>query len=788
MDNFENAVRTLELDRVLEQVACCCVLDAGSEKIKNLRPLTDIRKIEILLKQTTEAKRLLGTKGLPSLSAPVCIPSALDRASKGAVLTVNELLSMASLLASADNVRKYGEANECDEVLRVLFARMLPNRALVKAIRATIVGEDQIADDASQELYSIRRKIRSSEARIRETLQKYTAGAFSQYLQENIITIRNGRYVVPVKVEHKNDVKGMVHDSSSSGATVFIEPAAIVELNNDIKLLQSEEKNEIERILRRLSAECDGFSEAIKLNYQNIVELSVIFARAEYSFRTDASQPTVTQDGVIDLVRARHPLIDKSKVVPINISLGEKYDTLVITGPNTGGKTVSLKTVGLLTLMAQCGLHIPCNESSRISVFSSVLADIGDEQSIEQSLSTFSSHMVRIIDIIKTAGEKSLVLFDELGAGTDPVEGAALAIAILENVRHKGAKCLATTHYAELKTYALDTERVENASCAFDIETLKPTYRLIIGTPGRSNAFLISERLGLPGDVIQEAQKLIDSSSRNFERVVEKLEADRIEMEKNKEAAVRASVETERLQREALKEREKLIAEAQKELDRARTEATRLISSAKMVSDNTFTELGKLKRLKENELAKQDLQTKRAELREKMRGVEREIDENLTPEAPDDYELPRPLKIGDTVLIARTGKQATVEDVSGDQVKLVSGSIRMRMKQKELRLITDISKVKNRRKGSTASSPRPIVKSEIDLRGEIGEDAWFITDRYLDSAKLAGLNTVTLIHGKGTGALRAALWKYLKGDKRVKDMRLGTYGEGDYGVTVVQLK
>ena len=789
MTNLQKTVRTLEFDRILALVGDCCELESGKERLLSLMPSSDPAWVKRQLQYTTDAKNLLANGKKPALYTHVGVPDMLSRLEKGAVLTPGELLRLARLLASARSVASAGQGGGVS--LGVLFARLLPNPSLEEQIHACIASEEQIADDASPQLASIRRQIVSCHQQIRETLQKYITGSMGSFLQENIITTRNGRFVIPVKVEYKNAVKGMIHDTSASGSTVFIEPASVVELNNKIRLLENEQAREEERILNALSRQCEAFGDALALNHENITTLSVIFAKAEYSWRTRSVCPGLEDGHRFRFIKARHPLVDPAKVVPIDISLGFEFDSLVITGPNTGGKTVSIKTAGLLSMMLQAGLHIPVEEGSVGCVFGEILADIGDEQSIEQSLSTFSSHMVTIVDMIERASSGTLCLFDELGAGTDPVEGAALAVSILEHVRQKGAKILATTHYAELKTYALQTQRVENASCEFDVNTLRPTYRLIIGTPGRSNAFLIAQRLGLSAGIIQDASGQIDSDRLQFEAVVAKLEADRLEMETQLEQARRQQEQTQRLQQEALAERDKLLAFAEKEVERAKKEAARLVMSAKQVSDTVFGQLQELQRKSQRELMEQDLQTKRQELREQLRGVDRSVDSlQVREETDEDYVLPRPLQPGDRVLLANTQKEGVVESVTGKDALVLVGSIRTKIKISRLRLITQLQKGKSTGKGlrRTSSSARNVIQASVDLRGELVDDALLILDKYIDDAVLANLNQITVIHGKGTGALRKAVTQFLKKDKRIHTSRPGVFGEGDSGVTVAQLK
>ncbi len=787
---FLHASVTLEYNKILEMWADFSHIDGAKEKILNTLPETDPSTISRLLKETREAKRLASLKGYPSFRSVKNISDSCERSEKGAMLTIPELINISNLLSSVKSVKEYGSALEDDSVLRERFTLLESERALETRLRDTFISEDTLADNASDKLYEIRRKIRAAGSKVRDALQKYvTSPSYTKYLQENIVTMRNSRYVLAVKAECKNNIKGLVHDTSASGSTVFIEPSGVVELNNEIRVLESDERRETERILYELSALVASKKEVLLLDYDILVSLSVIFARAELSDKMDAVSPEITLDGEVRLIRARHPLIEREKVVPIDINVGSAFDTLVITGPNTGGKTVSLKTIGLFAMMAQTGLEIPADEKSKLRVFDNILADIGDEQSIEQSLSTFSSHMVNIVSMLGKVGKNSLVLFDELGAGTDPVEGAALAVSILEYTKAKGALTVATTHYAELKAYALDSDRVRNGACEFDVETLRPTYRLIIGTPGRSNAFLISEKLGLDKEIIKRAKESVATENKQFENIVEKLEEARVEAEKSRAEADRMKKELKEKLETATLEREKLLESAKNELDRARVEATRMIESARSSADYVLSELDKLKKEADKKNFREEYARSREELRLKLREGEKNSDSRIEIEE-EEAELPRELVIGDTVLITTVGKEGKVERIQGESITVKTEKFSMKVNKKQLRLITELKKLgkKDKTKKSTTYSPRPDVKAEIDLRGMTGDDAWFMVDKYLDDAKRGGLSAVTLIHGKGTGALRAALWRYLKSDKRVENYHVGAYGEGDFGVTVVNIK
>lgn len=785
---FSHAAATLEYNKILELWTARASLEGAREKILSTLPSVDPHVVKRLLSETEEARKLIDLKGAPSFCSVRSVTDSVERAGKGAMLTISELLNIGQLFSAVKGLRAWSASYD-GGILSERFSLLTPDRELDEAIRNTFISDDSISDHASDKLSDIRRKIRGASGRVRDALQKYiTSPSFTKYLQDNIITMRNSRYVLSVKAECKNNIRGLVHDTSASGSTVFIEPTAVVELNNEIRVLESEEQREIERILYALSSMVSAKSDVILLNYDILVSLSFIFSRAELAISMRAIMPRINGERRVNLIGARHPLIDPAKVVPINIGVGDGYDTLVITGPNTGGKTVCLKTIGLFAMMAQTGLLLPSEETSEICIFDNVLADIGDEQSIEQSLSTFSSHMVNTVRIINKITPHSLVLFDELGAGTDPVEGAALAMAILESAKEKGALTVATTHYAELKAYALDTPRVKNGACEFDVETLRPTYRLIIGTPGRSNAFLISEKLGLSPDIISRAKLSVDSGNKEFENVVEKLEEARLEAEKARADARRMKAELQEKIDTATAEREKLLESARGELERARAEATRMLQSARTSSDYVFQELDRLKKEKDKASFREEYEKSRDELRMRLKLGEKEADISIDIEE-EEAELPRDLVIGDVVLITTVDKEGVVERVQGDTITVKTDKLSMKVKKNSLRLMTDLKKLSKKKKEKSATwSPRSSVSSEIDLRGMTGDDAWFMVDKYIDEASRAGLISVRLIHGKGTGALRAALWRYLKSDKRVASYKVGAYGEGDFGVTVVELK
>ena len=790
----EKTLTTLEFDKIRLMLADSCATAGAAELAMLLSPCDHIELAKKRQKRTTDAKKLSDAKGMPSFGSVTDITDTCERALKGAVLTPKELLDTAAILRSSRQLLDYVRTNRTfPTVLDEVFERLIPNRPLEDRISRSIISEDMIADEASSALADIRRKIRVANLRVRESLSKYTGGSYSKYLQENIVTQRNGRYVIPVKAEYRNEVKGLIHDSSSSGATVFIEPMAVVEANNELALLESKEAHEIERILTELSTQVASIAPSLNLNYRNITELAFVFGCAELSRRMDACEPDMTEKRQCSLIRARHPLIDKKTVVPITLAIGRDYDTLIITGPNTGGKTVTLKTLGLFAIMAQSGLHLPCDEGSEICVFEKILVDLGDEQSIEQSLSTFSSHMVNIVSVVNERNSSSLVLFDELGAGTDPVEGAALAIAVIEDVRAAGAMCIATTHYTELKTYALDTEGVCNASCEFDVETLRPTYKLIIGTPGKSNAFAISEKLGLPKRIVERAGELVGTENKKFEHMLGELEALRFETEKQLSEAAKAREEYESYRRSAEAEIAKREAESEKILNNARQKAQSMVDSAKISSEFIMEQMEKLKKQKDSERLGEELAEARREIREHLRNNSESFDP-VVRKKPENYVLPRALRRGDEVYVVSLDKNGYLledPDRSG-KVMAQIGIIKTKVKVSDLQLIENETKVslggKERRLSDIKVSVSRDFRGEVDLRGMTGDEAWSVVDKYFDDAAISGFHSVRLIHGKGTGALKNALWAYLRRDKRVASFRIGQFGEGDGGVTVVELK
>lgn len=791
---MNNHYIALELDKVLARLKSFVSSTDGKELVGMLKPETNINLAQALLDQTNDAHMLMARFGAPSFGGAKNVNNSLSRADAGGVLSMRELLDVAEVLRTIRLLCEWRSKNSgIPTVLDGLFDNLTPNKYFEEKITSVIVNEDEISDNASPTLYDIRRKIRHCSSSVRDQLDKLIrSDHYRKFLQEAIVTQRNGRYVVPVKIEHRGEIKGLVHDTSSSGSTVFIEPASVVEANNEIKVLESKERDEIERILAELSAEAGSFYETVKVSLECTYELDVIFAKAKLAYDMKACLPKLNDNGKTLLYRARHPLIDPKKVVPVDIYLGDGFDTLIITGPNTGGKTVSIKTLGLLTLMAMCGLMVPASEQSEISVFENVFADIGDEQSIEQSLSTFSSHMTNIVSICGKVNGSSLVLIDELGAGTDPVEGAALAEAILEYLHQRGAKIAATTHYAELKAYALETKGVENASCEFDVASLRPTYRLLIGMPGRSNAFAISKRLGMADEIIDRAKSLVSSDNVAFEKTVASLEESRQQYEKKTQEAEelmqKAKAETER----ARQYKDGIEKLRQDELDKARTQATRIVDQAKRSAYMLTMELEKLKKESaSNGSDKAALARRAKQLMKKSSNEFAEITNPLIEAEDEDYVLPRPLKVGDNVVLADMGENAVVTATANKKglVEVVAGNIKMRTPEKNLRLASAVKKPKQTAaKTEHIFRPADGGKSECDLRGMNVEEAIAEIDRHIDMCMRNGLGTIHLIHGKGTGVLRKGVQEYLRKNKFIKSFRLGTYGEGESGVTIAEIK
>ncbi len=790
-DMFEKSIRTLELPQVLEMLAQRAVSDAAKERCRLIMPVTDREDVLRLLDETDAAKARLGLHGSPPFSGVKDVGAALYRADQGGMLNTRELLDIASLLTASRRVAEYDMERQGEPtVIDHLFSALHTNRHLEDKIRGAILDEDTIADTASAELADIRRKMRIAASKGRQILQKIISSpSYAKVLQEALITQRDGRFVVPVKAEHKSAMPGLVHDISSSGATLFIEPMGVVQANNELKELQAREEKEIDRILMSLSADCGDQRENILSDYDCLVHLDVIFARAQLSYAMNASRPEVRRKGGVTLRKARHPLLDQARAVPITVDLGETFDTLVITGPNTGGKTVSLKTLGLLCLMAQCGLHIPVDDGSAVRVFQRVLADVGDEQSIEQSLSTFSAHMSNIVEILAQADGDSLLLFDELGAGTDPVEGAALAIAIIQYARRQGALTAATTHYAELKTFAMTTAGVENASCEFDVQTLRPTYRLLIGIPGKSNAFAISRRLGLDDEIIRMAQEQMDSESVRFEDVLTQLEEKRQHLEKAETEADRLWRQREEDARKARTFREQMEKAKDNARSKGEAEARRIIRQAQEKAEEIFAQLEELQRQQQRQANYQQMNDARASLRHQLKEAEDQLREKDEPAEPE-YTPSRPIEEGDLVELPGVKMPATVVAVNGDGTLLLqAGKMKMTTKAAQVRLL------ENRPKkqavppaGGATVRVQSRAATELDIRGLETLEAESVVENYISAAVMSKLGTVTIIHGKGTGALRKAVHEMLKRNKAVKSFRLGRYGEGEAGVTVVELR
>ena len=778
--------RALELDKILEMVAKEATCPDAAELARAIQPVYTAAEARHLLEETDAAFVLMAKFGAPSFYGLQNVTNALRRAQAGGGLGLPELLAVGATLRAIRSLKQWHEKSaSVKNALTARFEILAPNKYLEEKIFTCIVSEEEVADAASPALAAIRRKIRAASVRAREQLDKLIRSTSHQkHLQEAIVTQRGGRYVVPVKAEYRGEIPGLVHDTSASGATVFIEPMSVVEANNEIRVLQSDEQDEIARILLELSGEAGEFADSIIDSYQYAVQLNLIFAKAQVAYRMKAVVPVIDESRRTVLHAARHPLIDKDQVVPTDISLGESFDALIITGPNTGGKTVSLKTIGLLTLMAMCGLMIPAGEGSRVAVYRHILADIGDEQSIEQSLSTFSAHMTNIIRILRVADSQSLVLLDELGAGTDPVEGAALATALIEELRRKGARLACTTHYAELKAYALETDGVENACCEFDVATLRPTYRLLIGVPGKSNAFAITRRLGLDGRIVDRAGELVSRENTAFEQVVGRLEESRRALEDQLEQAreeARKARESAKQSEEKLEEAER---QAQKEMDRARQEAALIVQKTRQQADALLNELDELRRQKNKALSAEQ----KARLRAGMRDLEKASDP-VRRRSNDGYVLPRELQVGDPVLIFDIDKEATVLEAPKDgQVLVQAGVIKTRVALSNLRLLTKTQQKKQLGRTVTRSVSTQEASTSLDLRGQNVEEGLMEVDTFLDRASRMHLPQVTIIHGKGTGVLRAGVQKHLRKCPQVKSFRLGTYGEGESGVTIVELK
>ena len=788
---YEKSLGKLELDQVLQLLSQCAGSLGGKEACLLVRPSSDLEEVELMLAQTTAASNLCTKKGNPVFGDVTDCAASLERADRGGCLQPVELLRIAGILRCARNIRGYISEDEEPTVLDVLFKALTPNKYLEDRIFGAILSEEEIADNASPALSDIRRHMRIQSAKIRDSLQKVISSpAYSKFLREPIITIRDGRYVVPVKSECKNDVPGLVHDVSATGSTYFVEPMSAVNANNALRELELKEKKEIERILSELSGEAAAHREDICLNYQMLVQLDVIFAKAKLGYRMQAWAPIMNDKGIVDLRKARHPLIDPKAVVPITVRLGSDFDSMIITGPNTGGKTVTLKTIGLLTLMAECGLHIPAGDGSQLSTFDAILADIGDEQSIAQSLSTFSSHMKTIVDVVAQCDDRTLVLFDELGAGTDPAEGAALATAIIEFCRKMGSRVVATTHYAELKLYAMRTQGVINASCEFDVETLRPTYKLLIGIPGKSNAFAISRKLGLMEEILKEADDLVDKQDKNFEDVLSQLEAQRQQMELARKEAERLKAETAQIKAQSEKYQEELRKEKEKAMEAARKEAQYIIDEARAAANLASEEMKALRKQLQDIANTTGINQRQAELRRNLN----EVEDKLRASQPQ-RQRPQPSRgilVGDTVELLKLATKASVIAINKDgSYQLQAGILKMNAKADEIYLLEGQNPYQEkhvRPKHSGREMKMTATPTEVDLRGMDAVEAICVLERYLDQAMRGGLSTVRIIHGKGTGTLRSAVQQELKRNKFVKSYRLGVYGEGEDGVTIAEFR
>lgn len=789
-------LKTLELDKILEMLAGLTSNDETRKMALALRPDCDVERTRFECLKTFQALSLSVQFGTPPFSNFKDITSTAARARSGAVISLRDLMDIAAMLRQIKGLADwYGHCENIETELSYLFSQLKPNDWLLEKLERSIISENEIADAASPELAAIRRKINRAGMQLRETLDKMIKSKTTQqYLQENSVTLRDGRFVLPVKSEYRGQVSGLVHDTSATGQTIFIEPMAVVEANNDIRILEGKEQEEIERIIRELCRDCGDYADILCENYKVCVELNLYFAKSNLAAKLNCSMPEITDDGKILLKKARHPLLDKNKAVPVDLSLGEDYQTLIITGPNTGGKTVALKTAGLLCAMTMCGLLIPVADGSRISVFRHILADIGDSQSIEQNLSTFSSHTNKVIEILKTADENSLVLLDELGSGTDPVEGAALAVSVIKRLMENGVKIMVTTHYQELKVFAIDDPHVQNASCEFDITTLRPTYRLIVGSPGKSNAFAISAGLGMPDDIIRDAKNRVDDANVRLEEVIGKLEASRLELERQKEEISRlksAAAEHEEVLRI---EREKLEAARSEELEKARLRAMTIIEQTKAESNELLEELEQLRREKDKKDFSGSVSAMKSKTKQsfnKMYDTANPVDSRISQE---EYVLPRKLKRGDTVLVVDLNRKGIISgDPDGsDFVFVQMGVMKTKMNISRLRLeeapkpVQKKKPVRSMNKVGVKAERRG--KMELDIRGCACDDGIYQLDAFIDQAIMSNISTVTIIHGKGTGLLRTAVHKRLKAHPSVKAFRLGLFGEGEDGVTVVELK
>ena len=789
--------KKLELDKILELLAEQTSSDSCRDKALKLSPSFDEAEIRRELQKTNDAFTLSAKFGTPRFRRIKDISFSLRRCKSGSALSFRELLDVADILRETNMLCDwFGQCESMENSLSEYFRELYPIKDLEQRISESIISEEEMSDAASPELASIRKRIVRQGMNIREQLDKLIKSRSTQkFLQEAIVTMRDGRYVVPVRSEYKNEVSGLVHDPSATGQTFFIEPMSVVEANNEIRVLKSREQAEIERITQELSARVGENADSIANNFRVAQILELYFAKANLGAKMRGVAANIVSEPRISLHQARHPLIDQNSVVPITVELGGAYSSLMITGPNTGGKTVAIKTIGLLTLMTMCGLMIPAGDGSEVGIFGGIYVDIGDEQSIEQSLSTFSSHMVNVVKILSLADDRSLVLIDELGSGTDPVEGAALAVSILSTLREQGAKVAATTHYQEVKMYALQTEGVENASCEFDVNTLKPTYRLIVGVPGKSNAFAISQRLGMPDYVIDRAKELVSTENKRFEQVVDALEKSRQELEALKESAAISERNAKMTESELKQKLSDLEQQKEKELESARQRAMSIVEETRFRSNQLLNELEELKKVKDKEALRQGLSAAKGKTNSALNRMQDDANP-VVQRHIDSYVLPRPLKAGDTVMLADTRKEGvlmTVPNMSGTCYVQV-GMMKIKTNQKNLRLVEN--KKKQQPQKSVGGSVKKQVTSnmnrrggmELDIRGMMSDEGVLEVERFIDGAQLSGISTVVIIHGKGTGALRAAVQQSLKTNPAVKSYRQGAYGEGEAGVTVVELK
>ena len=790
------ALKTLEYNKIIDKLTEFAGSALAKEMCRNLQPSTNLYEIQALQKETSDALSRIYQKGAVSFRGVCDIRGSIKRLEIGAIIGINELLSICSLLDVCNKVKAYSRNDrdpDFEDSLEAMFQALQPLTPVSSEIRRCIASEEELNDDASPTLFKIRRSMRQINDKVHAQLQTMVNGSARTYLQDAVVTMRNGRYCIPVKAEHRGQIPGMIHDQSSTGSTLFVEPMAVIKLNNDLRELELKEEKEIEMILATLSARCGEETEALRNDLDLLTKLDFIFARAQLSRSMNGTQPDFNEEGRILIKKGRHPLLDKKKVVPIDIQLGKDFELLIITGPNTGGKTVSLKTVGLFTLMGQAGLHIPAFDHSELSVFHEVFADIGDEQSIEQSLSTFSAHMTNTVSILKEADDRSLVLFDELGAGTDPTEGAALAIAILSNLHRRGSRVMATTHYSELKVFALSTPGVENGCCEFDVETLRPTYRLLIGVPGKSNAFAISQKLGLSQDIIEEAKTHLTKQDEDFEDLLADLEQKRVTIEQERDQINSYKEEIRELKQRLESKQEKLDLSRDKILREANEQARNILQEAKDYADTTIRNFQKYG--KAAGVSAKDMEKERGKLREKMSTVDKKLSaKNAAPKKSHKQLTAKDLHIGDSIKVLSLnlkGTVSTLPDAKGN-LFVQMGILRSQVNIRDLEKLDDTvitgGNFSKTGSGKIKMSKSASVSTEINLLGKTVDEAIMELDKYLDDAYIAHLPSVRIVHGKGTGALRKGVHNYLRRQKHVKSYRLGEFGEGDAGVTIVEFK